>query len=217
MALGVIRRCARTGSRGPPSADDFWFRQARSSLRCGGLTGTGAVNGTGTATGVGAVTGILCMALGVIRRCVRAGSRGPPSADDFWFRQARSSLRCGGQSRYRCRKRHRYRDWRRCRCRHPLHGIGCHPTVCAGRFSGPAFGGRFLVPSSPVLTSLRRLDGYRCRKRHRYRDRRQWRVRQLCMAWLSSVPNMVGFRGREARNSATFPDRASVPCLASVP
>ena len=27
------------------------------------------------------------------------------------------------------------------------------------RFSWAAFGGRFLVPSSPVLTSLRRLDG----------------------------------------------------------
>ena len=27
------------------------------------------------------------------------------------------------------------------------------------RFSWPAFGGRFLVPSSQVLTSLRRLDG----------------------------------------------------------
>ena len=32
-------------------------------------------------------------------------------------------------------------------------------TLFAGRFSWAAFGGRFLVPSSPVLTSLRGLNG----------------------------------------------------------
>ena len=47
-----------------------------------------------------ALSGNLCSGLGSRRCCTWPGSRGPPSADDFWFRRARSSLRCGGSTAF---------------------------------------------------------------------------------------------------------------------
>ena len=72
-------------------------------------------------------------------------------------------------------------------------GPGVFLTLLAVRVSWAAFGGRFLVPSSPVLTSLRRLDGLRSGSQARNSANVAAVGGTLCRAWESPTLFAVRF------------------------